>query len=157
MTNFNNLPNIDLKRRRKRAGRRDIEPASIKRRFLTQDLMSNTAVERVSATVPNGSKATLTTTLSANDASRRIGLLPYAIQVYIGTATSANILPSGSSVSTTDYTIYSWDVPEVTGGTDGNNIVRKTTVANASGSQQTIIFDVQARYLVSGPGTESTS
>ena len=154
MSDFTNIPGISVSQQQKlkdRIGRRDVLPASIKGRFLPQDLLSNTSVERVSASVPTGSKITLTSTITASDnKSRRVGHLPYMIQVYIGTATDVNILPSGSSIDTTDYDIYSWDVPQVTGGTDGNNIVRKTTVANNSGDTKTIIFDIQSRVMIVG-------
>lgn len=157
--NFNNIIPSGLSANQvQRIGRRDILPASVKGRFLPQDLMFNTVVERASAVVSNGSKVTLTSTITAADnPDRKVGHLPYMVQVYIGSATINNILPSGSNIDTNDYDVYSWDVPQVTGGTDGNNIVRKTTVANKSGSDQTIIFDVGQRLIIAGPGSQSTS
>lgn len=136
---------------------RDSIPHAITTRMVSEDLINNSTVERISATVGNGSKATLTTTITALDnEQRRIAIFPWMVQVYIGSATSANVLPSGGSVSTDDYFIYSWFVPEVTDGTNGGSVVAKLTVSNGSGSEQTIIFDVQSRYMIAGGGGQET-
>ena len=116
-------------------------------------LMSNTDVETASFTLPDNSRATITSTMNTTPTGGRVGLLPFMIAFYQDSVLGTNLIPSGSGIDVTHYLLFPTIFIPQTGvssaGTapDGENITAITTLSNVSGSSQDIELIVQARVI----------
>ena len=143
-------------RQDRRAAYRNLEPTAIHPSNVSIGNLTNTNISLVTFTLPNGSKALLTSTVSIGT-NQRIGTVPYMIAMFEGSATTANQIPFGSSIATSDYDVIGpHAMPQLSPiGTDGYNVVYKTVIANNTGSQETILVYVQARIIKSiGGGSD---
>lgn len=138
---------------RDRVTQRTILPTSIKPRLVDNNLLQNSSVTSGSFSIGNTVTVTLTITVTSNNnKSARLLIIPQ-LAFYQTTATTANLIPFGSGIATGRYTVTGpIAMPEVTGGTDGNNMVFKVSIANNSGSTQTILYYFEDRFIQSTGG-----
>lgn len=137
-----------------RTSQRDLLPTAIKPRSVESDFLQNTQVTTGSFSISNGVTVTITTTITAlANSTIRMGAVPFQIAFFETSTTTANLIPFGSGIATGRYTVTSLAMPQITGiGTDGNNIVYKTSIANNSGGTQTIIYYIASRFIQGSGG-----
>jgi uncharacterized pyridoxamine 5'-phosphate oxidase family protein len=157
---------------RRRVGRRGVKPTAIKSRHVPQDLIRNTEVSYISTTFNDGVTITLTSRFtSSEDANIRLSSMPFMIAIYEA-ASFDDIAPGTNQipmdVATGRYTVTQLAMPggyTVSGerfykasgdkiffASDNNDLIFKTSLANNSGSQQSVTFVLQNRLIQSRGG-----
>ena len=151
--------NFASRDRFKRVSQRDILPTAIKTPALAVDIIKNTtATQEDAVALSDTAQLTLTSTIASTvNAGIRIGTLPYMVAMFQDSLSAANHIPYGANVDLDSFDfIAPTAVPQITSiGTDGNNVVYKTSLYNTSGSQQSIIIVTQAR-IITGVGGSAT-
>lgn len=135
-----------------RTNQRTLQPASVNSRNLNNSIIQNTDLTSGSFSIGNGVTITITSLIvSDTNALNHLAACPYEIAFFETSSASANLIPFGSAIATGRYTITSMAMPGLSPvGTDGNNLVFKTAIANNSGSTQTILYYVQCRFISGG-------
>lgn len=150
-------------KQRPRANRRDIGPAAIRARHLPDVTLVDTNADVLTATLTDGSQATITSTISVGSGEAKLGSAPYMMAIFESSVSEANWINGGSSVGNTDYLMYGpMAIPDISInneriGTDGKNIVFKTSITNNSGTTQGLIFVTNTRVMVTRGGQQSGS
>lgn len=154
MAEFSTLTPVQKARanaRTQRISQRDVEPTAIKPR-LTGDIISRvSSISRGVATVPDGMAVTITATLQNINSKRLFAGIDRA--TYVGSVAVDNELPSGSSITESDYQVIGPYRSLLR--TDGLNEKSVLWVGNNSGGEVTIISDIRSRYLINEGGVAS--
>lgn len=96
-----------------------------------------------SIVLADGASATFTIT-TEHDEDLRIFVTAH-ISAYESSVSTDNKIQGGDNIGNTDYDLAIWCD---WGGTNNNNVVHKAWVYNKSGSQQTIVLRMNARYVI---------
>jgi hypothetical protein len=134
----------------RRVGKRDLFPSSVDSRQLTNTLIKNTPMVSGTFTIANNVTITITATVSLDKNSDAIiGVLPFMIALFETSNTTGNLIPFGADIASGDYTVSGpMAMPSLSPiGTDGNNVVYKTSITNNTGSTQTILYYIQSRFI----------
>lgn len=126
----------------KRVSQRDILPQAVKTRSLG-DVIRRTAQAQGSQELDNGEQVVFEVE-TVSKAGVRVLAIP-DISVYVGSATSANQLPGGSSIDESDWQfIGPW---QDLAATDGNTVNTIVYVRNISAGTSTVILQVKSRLI----------
>lgn len=166
MPSFDNiqLPSGLSASQERRINQRRLMPTAVKSRMISQDVIKNTDVVVTTFSIGNGVTISLNVRSSnTTDPELRVSAVPMLITFYEADGLSAvnpgtNGIPF--DVATGRYDIYGpFAMPEYTVNekrvtssgtyfaTDGNDLVWRTSIANNSGSQQTITALIQLRTI----------
>ena len=135
-----------------RSSKRDTLSGSITGRLLSSGIVSNVGAQVLGPyTVTNTHTLTITSTISnsANPAGI-IGAIPYSIVFFETSLDTTTIIPGGSAITQGNYFTYGpFSMGEFQpGGSDGHNVVYKTSIYNISGITKTLYAITDTRILL---------
>ena len=132
----------------RRVAQTGIEPTAVQKQAIGDNLILNTTISTHEFNIDNGDTALITTTADSSLGSIVGDLGLSTVYFETSTSTIANLIPYGSSVLSSDYTIVGPTLlPNTFTATDGKNLVWYTHFTNNTGSTQTVVAVTQLRYL----------